>query len=713
MAVTQNNASSLSQQLEGTFVGTRDDLEVSRHVFFGEVSYVVRDPITFDGHNLSPTDYEIFTNLTDEKPLSEVCAALIERGVFDTNEKESFFQYVVELQKRNLLSLPVTDSDSLYQQFERKMQARSKGLLMKFLFLRIPLGCPDRFLNSTYHLAAGFFTRTFFTFWLIALAIAIGAIISRWSEFTSDLSSMLAVQNLPIMLAVMAGLKLWHELGHGYACRHFGVSIPNAGILLMMGTPLAFMDATGSWSLPRRRDRQIINLAGIYFELMISIVAATVWVLSDHTFVKSVAHFALLISSITTIAFNINPLMKYDGYFVLADLLGIPNLKSRSAFTVQRLAKYTFFRLPMPDRKSASLQAILIVYGIAAGLYRISLTIGIAALIAMQVWIAGLAIGLYYFLSSFGTMIKNLVSFLIWSEEIKDQRKLAMGYLLIILVVIPSGIISIPLPGSAHAQGVVEPEDFQVVHAEYGGFVQEISVQPGQIVAAGTTLTRMENLQESNRRQSKTAELNSLLVKYRRFIDNDRLEASKTQQQIKQTQFELNSFGDQTVFSEVVSPIDGIAIEAEPKLTVGQFIEPGGEICRIGGSGWKVKAVANDSSLAEIKPKAGQNVRCRFLTNANVQCKGKICSVSASGNNTVPYRALTHIAGGFIPVMGDSLEATEPFFELEIELDELPNEPFLKNGMVCEIRFENSQDSLGTYLYRSILRFYNQIRLSY
>ena len=713
MAVAQNGAAPLSERLGGTFVGTRDDLDVSRHVFFGETSYVIRDPITFDGHNLSPTDYEIFTNLSDDKPLSEVCDELIESGVFEANERESFFHYVVELQKRNLLSLPVTDSDSLFQQYERKMQARSKGLLMKLLFLKIPLGCPDRFLKSTYHLTSFFFTRAFFTAWLILLLIASGAIISRWSEFTSDLASLLAIQNLPIMLGVMAVLKLWHELGHGYACRHFGVSVPNAGILLMMGTPLAFMDATGSWSLPRRRDRQIINLAGIYFELMISIVAAAVWILSDNSSVKSVAHFALLISSVTTIAFNINPLMKYDGYFVLADLLGIPNLKSRSAFTVQQLFKYVFFGLPMPPSKSWLLQNVLIIYGIAAGLYRISLTFGIAVLIAMQVWLVGIAIGVYYLATSLGTMLRGLVSYLIWSEEITNQRRLAMGYLAILLIVVPAAVFSVPLPGSVQAQGVVESANLAVVHTEHGGFVSEIAFAPGQTVSVGKLITKMENIEKSNLRQVKKAELNSLLAKHRRYKGDDRLEVNKTEQQIKQVRFELSSLGQYSAINEVTAPIDGVVIEPESNLKLGQYIQPGGEVVRIGGDGWVVKAIANDSSLAEIRPKVGQRVHCRFLSNTNAESMGTIRSVSASGDKIVPFRALTHLAGGFIPVQGESLEATEPFFEMEIEIESTQVDPFLKNGMICEIRFDNSYDSLGTYLYRSVLRFYNQIRLSY
>ena len=713
MDVDRTNATSLSDQLRGTFVGTRDDLEVSRHVFFSEVSYVVRDPITFDGHNLSPTDYEIFTNLSDQVTLGEVCQALIDRGVFATNQTESFYQFVVELQKRNLLSLPVTDSDSLYQQFEQKKNARAKGLLMKLLFIRVPLGCPDRFLSSTYHLASIFFTRIFFICWMMGLVAALIAIGSHWSEFTSDLSSVLAVQNLPIMLLVMATLKLWHEMGHGYACRHFNVSVPSAGILFMLGTPLAFVDATGSWSLPRRLHRQIINLAGMYFELMISMVAAFVWVLADESLLKSVAHFALLISSVTTIAFNVNPLMKYDGYFVLADLLGIPNLKGRSAATVRSWAKCLFFKLPLPASDSKLLQAILLTYGIAAGIYRISLTIAIAILISMQIWIVGMMVGAYYALSSFGGMLKNLATYLIWSQEIKDRRKLAICYLALVCVVIPLGICALPVPGRIQARGIVQPADLAVVHSEYGGFVKRLVAQPGNKVSAGVELTQIENPQQSNQRKMKRARLDGLLVKYRRYHGQDLVRASQTKNEIENAKFELATMGESRALSTVMSPIDGVLIERVPKLNVGQFVQPGDEVFRVGGFNWVVKAVANQSSLANIRPKIGQQVNCRFLAEPSSEFAGTIRSVSASGNQVVPFKALTHLAGGFIPVRDESLEATEPFFELKIDLDSKYDPAFLKNGMVCEIRFGQSEATVGNYLYRALLRFYNQTKLSY
>ena len=710
MAVNAPGQPRLSEQLGNSYVGTRDDLEITRQIFFGEISYVVRDPVTFDGHNLSPTDYEVFTSLTKEKSLKEVCQTLIEQGVFEASEQESFYSYVVELQKRNLLNLPVTDSEMLFQQFQQKQQSRTKGLLMKLLFIKVPLGCPDRLLKSTYHLAAGFFTKRFFLLWCVGLIAAIAIIASHWQEFTSDLASALTIGNLPTMLAVMAALKLWHELGHGYACRHYGVSVPNAGILFMIGTPLAFMDATGSWSLHRRIQRQVINLAGMYFELMLTVVASVVWILADDSYVKSVAHFAILISSVTTIACNINPLMKYDGYFVLADALGIPNLKARGAYSARNLFKFLFFRIPMPSCDSKILRTILVSYGFFAGLYRITLTVGIAAVIATQVWLVGLAFGAFYVLSSLGTMFLQLIKYLVWSKEIQDQRVLANAYLVIVTIIIPATILAVPMPSHSHARGVIEHRELAVLHAPHDGFVSALSVSPGEHVKPGQAVATLENHDRFQQRQLKQAEFSGLLVKFRRFQNEDRLKASQTEKELERTRFELDHLRELDPNDKVESPIPGQLIARPDDLQVGQFVESGTEIARIGGSGRIVKAVINASSMATIRPKLGQHVRCRFHAESNVVFDGVVRSISASGTNVVPYEALTHLGGGFIPVKADTLEAAEPFFELEIELGELGKTSNLKQGLVCDIRFGESFETLGKHLQRALMRFHNQIR---
>lgn len=711
MAVNGPANGTLAGKLGESLVGSRDDLDISRHVFFGETSYVVRDPVTFEGHNFSPSDYEIFTNLRDDVPLNQVFESLVERKVISREEEEDFYRFVIELQKRGLLSLPVTDGESLYQQYEQRRKKLSKNLLMKVLFLKVPLGCPDRFLRSTYHWVRWVFTPAFFTIWLVSLILAMGLVISQWTQFTSELSSVLAIQNLPAILLVMSLLKLWHELGHGYACRHFGVSVPNAGLLFMIGTPLAFMDATGSWSLSKRSQRQIINLAGIYFEMMIAIVAAVVWVTVENPAIKSLAHFTLLVSSVTTIGFNINPLMKFDGYFVLADSLGIPNLKSRASVSVQAFFKRIFLGIRTASDDSMILKVILLVYGIASGIYKISLVFGISIMIAMQIWVIGILVGGYYFLTSLGAMSIKVGKYLVGSDEVKDRRALATLYLLVLFVGIPSAICFLPMPGRGQARGVVEHEIVHVVHLEEGGFLQAAPNVQGRYVQKGEPLATVENIDGHSKRMRRKAELANLETQFRRYHGFDKIQSQQVAKKIEQVKFELSFDRGKSQTVEIKAPEDGFIVSGLDTRSVGRYLEPGMELLKIGDGGWVVQAVANASSLANIQPQPGQAVYCRFDSNPQSIVKGTVGKVSVSGSRVVRHKALTHLAGGFIPVDPDSMEATEPFFEMTIHIDQQPEDLILKSGIACEIRFDQSNQTVGKQLYRSLLRLFNKINL--
>lgn len=701
--------SSLAQKLAKSHVGVRNDLEVSRHVFFGETSYIVRDPISFEGHNFSTADYEILISLTDEMPLGEILEKLKSRNLIQDHQAEDFYRFVIELQVRGLLSLPVTDGESLYLQYEAKQRRRAGNPLMKLMCFKIPLGCPDRLLKSTYHWFRPFFTQIFFIVWLIGLLAALLIVVSRWDAFVSDLSSLLALQNLPAILLVMSGLKLWHELGHGYACRHFGVAVPSAGLMFMFGTPLAYVDATGSWSLSLRRHRQVINLAGIYFEMMITIVATFVWAISNNPSIQSLAHFTILISSVTTIGFNFNPLMKYDGYYVLADSLGIPNLRGRAAFATTETFKHLLLGIRKPPHESLWLRTILVTYGIAAAVYKWMLVMAISIMLAMQVWLAGLLLGGFYLVNSLGTMLIQVVRYLLWSEELKTKRGLAMTYFSLLVIGVPSALLFCPLPGRSHARGVVESASINVVHVEDGGFLTASYVKPGQPVEAGDSLAQIENLNQEAQQKHQQAELSQLEMKYRAESLLDRDKANQIHQQVKQLQYDLQIRPTIEEVKLVKAPVSGRVLAAANHRRTGMYLEPGAELLRIGTEGWRIRAVANARSLADVKPEMGQTVHCRFHADPTQIYEATIQEVLPAGSRIVAHESLTHLAGGFIPVNPETMEATEPFFELVLHLSDPQPPSCLLNGAVCEIRFQREYEPLGRAVYRSLLSFINHL----
>jgi putative peptide zinc metalloprotease protein len=701
---------SLVERLAKCHVGVRNDLEVSRHVFLGEISYILRDPISFDGHNFSATDYEILISLVDDHSLGEIFEQLKLRNLLQQEQAEDFYRFVIELQARGLLSLPVTDGEKLYQQYELKRQRRAGNLLMKLLFFKIPLGCPDAFLKSTYLWFRPLFTQTFFAFWVIGLLAATVIAVSRWDTFASELSSQLALQNLPAMLLVLSGLKLWHELGHGYACRHYGIAVPNAGLMFMFGTPLAFVDATGSWSLSQRRHRQVINLAGIYFETMVAIAATFIWTVSTNTSVQSLAHFTILISSVTTIGFNCNPLLKYDGYFVLADSLGIPNLRGRAAFATTETFKRLLFGIRRPQSAPALLQMILVAYGISAAVYKWLLVMGISIMLAMQIWLAGLLVAGMYLVNSVGAVLTQVVRYLLWSEELKDKRGLATTYLVLLVIGGPVLLLSCPWPGRSQARGIAECSSIRVIHVADGGFLFAAHAKPGESIEAGELLAEIENIDQESQRQHKLAELDQLEMKYRSELLVDRDKANQMAQQVKHLRYDLDMHPTIDDVKLVRAPVSGQVLVSAADRNSGMYLAPGAELMRIGTQGWRIRAAISTRSLADLKPEVGQLVHCRFHADPTQTHEAVVREICPAGSRIVAHEALTHLAGGFIPVNPETMEATEPYFELVLHLTDT-RPACLINGAVCEIRFPRKYEPLGRIIYRSLLSFVNQLSL--
>jgi putative peptide zinc metalloprotease protein len=402
--------------------------------------------------------------------------------------------------------------------------------------------------------------------------------------------------------------------------------------------------------------------------------------------------------------------MKYDGYFVLADLLGIPNLRGRATVATAELSKRMFFGIRRPNEQSRWLRTILVSYGICAAIYKWFLVIAISTMLAMQIWIIGIMVGGYYFLSSVGTTILQTVKYLLWSEELKNKRPLAISYLALITVGLPALFWFCPVPSNSHARGVIESQSINVVHVENGGFLKTACVRPGQSVTAGQTIGQLENINRVAEVNRKRTELRNLKMKFRSLQLADRVRANQTAQEIRRLQFELELQPDANAIEQVKSPVSGQVLACSHANGTGNFIAAGDELLRIGTEGWIVRAVANSQSLASVKPEVGQIVHCRFHSDPSKAFAATIQSVSLAGSRVVRHEALTHLAGGFIPVDPETLEATEPFFELTVKLTDEPP-VFFRNGSICEIRFGRQYDPLGKLLYRSLLSFANQISI--
>jgi putative peptide zinc metalloprotease protein len=702
-------APTLAQRLGSARVDLRPDLQVFRHLFRGEPSYVVRDPASMQSHRFGPHEYQILVRISSEKSLAEIHADLVREGVLGDDDLDDFYRFVVSLHNLAFLNLPVSDDRALYRRHVARERARRRERLLGFLSLRIPVWNPDDFLDRTVRYVSWIFSRGAFIVWGLAVLAALGFAAQNWRELVSPVHSILAVANLPVLWIALIALKAIHELGHAYACKARGGGVPEMGIMLVLLTPLAYVDATSAWGFVRRRDRLAVSLAGMYVESIIAVAALAVWATTPSASVRIVAHDVLLLASVVTIALNANPLMRFDGYYVVSDLLEIPNLRARSEKAVRSVAKKFCFGIddPVPDT-SKRLVPFLVVFGVASVVYRVVLVVSVSLLVATKAFLLGIAFAVGYVGHQLWRAVRGLAAYLLHSSETATRRVRAVGIGAALLAGVPLVALFVPVPESVRAQGVVRREHERVVRAEQGGFLERVMATPGERIEPGTLLARLENplLEAKVSEAEADAEVAGLrAATYRaeasaRAVPESRI-AAASRATLEERRRELAAL-------EVRSDFAGTLVSAVSNTERGRFVKEGEPIATLAAGPFLLRVAMSEHEVASVGPKPGDPVRVRIAAAPWRTIEGEVVRIVPAGSRAIEHDALTQEAGGEIPVGADDRRAPTPYFELSVRLPESAGAE-VRDGMRGQALFVGKSEPLATSLLRRVLRAGNRI----
>jgi len=703
------NQPSLADRLKSVRVGLRQDLDVSRHVFRGEPAYVVRDAMTFQSHRLSPADYEIFISIDASRTLDETFNNLVERRVLARDAAEVFYQFVFMMHRLGFLNLPVSDDKMLFKRYQARQQARKRQRLLGFLFLQIPLVNPDAFLSRTIHCARWLYSMPFFIAWLVLAGCAGYIVTANWDELVQPIHGLLATRNLGLMWITLVLLKVLHEFGHAYACKHLGGHVPEMGAYLIAFTPCAYVDATASWGFPRKRDRVLVSLGGVYVETTIASLAVFVWAATGPSLLNSIAYNVIFLASVVTLLFNINPLMRYDGYYVASDLLEIPNLRQRSTQYVLGLIKRLLLGVKntsAPD--GLRMRAILLTFGVSATIYRTLVLVGIAAVIATKFVFIGLGLaGFFLFSTAFG-IAKRLFKYLWFAQETATVRYRAVALSAVVFLIIPGIIGFVPLPASVNAAASVTAECETVVRAAVPGFVDYVGVERGHTVQPGELLAGLTDLSADERVARARAAIEASAIRKRAYEFRDPAAARKEAEQARFCKVELDRALEQQADLRITAPVGGRIVAGIHPRDAGRFLRAGDSIASIISGRWQARAVLSSEEFSAAQPAVGQSVMFRVVGNAEILLTGTIARVHPAGSRQLDLPALTHLAGGDVVLDAQTGEATQPYFELVIDLDDPPADT-IQHGMTGVVRLSATPEPIARRVYRRIIRFSNRL----
>lgn len=361
----------------------REDLSLSRGPLSdGAPTWSVYDPARHRFIRLGWLDFEILSRWRLRSPDAILRSLGEETTLRATGDDVTRFAKFA--QTAGLLQ-PSSAADSQRMALEQAARRRSpvSWLIHNYLFLRIRLVDPDRFLIAAAPLVRGLFTKGGLVFVGLLGLFALYLISRDWETYTHSLVEQTTVQGLLEMGIALSFAKVFHELGHGFAARRFGCRVPSMGIAFLVLWPVLWTDTTDAWRLGDRRQRLMIDTAGMATEILIAAVASIAWAILPDGPARS-AVFVLSSSTwLLTLLVNLSPLMRFDGYYILSDLLDFPNLQERGFAYTRWFLRELMFRpaLAPPEELSPRMARIIVVYSIVSWVYRFFLFTGIAVLV--------------------------------------------------------------------------------------------------------------------------------------------------------------------------------------------------------------------------------------------------------------------------------------------------------------------------------------------
>ncbi len=564
----------------------RPGAQITRQYHRGERWYVVRDPAATQFMRLSDGAYHFIGLLDGKRTVSE--AWELAGGQMDdaAPTQPEVIQILSQLHGANLVEADISpDAQVLLRRHKSMQRQQWKQRAMNILFPRLPLpfdlnGLVTRWMPVMKVL----FSTGGMIAWLVVVIAAIATIAPDWQELGKQTSAALEVSNWGWLWLVFVFTKVIHEFGHAFACRRFGGEVHEMGIMLLVFIPTPYVDASSAWAFPSRWQRMFVGAAGMYTELFFAAIMAFVWKATGDPFWQQVAMNAMLVASVSTVLFNANPLLRYDGYYMLSDFLEIPNLQQKSREYGWGLVKRHVFRIKQQQPLPSLLQRFwLFNYWWASSFYRLFVGVMIILMVSARVPVLGDLMALGGIVTWCVVPVVTLFRYLTIEPELHRKRGRAWAFTLAVatLIIVVVGLIRIPVRVSS--QAIIGAEHRDVLKAGYDGIVKALGTVDGhplqdeQLVKQGDVLLVMENETLSSKIKQTQAKLQMAELRRQQAITTDQVQRLIEEEQIKALREQLDALREHEASLVIKAPFAGRLIAPNLHTLPGQFLERGKE----------------------------------------------------------------------------------------------------------------------------------------
>lgn len=689
----------------------RSHAQFQRHHYRGQLWYVLDDRASGRHHRFTPAAYHFIARLDGTQKVQDAWDVTTSRLGDDAPTQDEAIQLMGQLHAADMLQCDVPpDTEELFNRHQREQRQKWKKRLMNPLAVRIPLLDPDGFLETWLPFVRPFFGWFGFLLWATIVTSGVVLATTHWTELAAHASTQaLSPMNLLLLVVVYPVVKGLHELGHGFATKVWGGEVHEMGIMFLVFMPVPYVDATASASFPEKRRRISVSAAGMMVELGLAAFAMFLWLQVEPGIVRDIALNVMLIGGISTLLFNGNPLLRFDGYYMFADAIDIPNLGSRSNKYIAYLAKRFLCgvrNLQSPANAPGEARWFFF-YGVSAFIYRQIIMVAIITLIALKAFALAVVIGGWAIFQQLVMPTGKAVAYLFVNPAVRRTRIRAVFVVASLLVAVIGGLFLAPAPHWTRAEGVLWLPEQAHLRAGTDGFISRILVEAESRVRRGDPVVVLEDPLLDAELKVLAAQRKELKVKFEATQYEDQIKAQKIEDELKTVEAKLARTRERVDDLVVRSQSDGILVIPQVQDLPGRFVRHGEPIAYVVDFNQITARVVVPQGDVGLVRRNTRSVELRLADDVGSALPAEILREVPAASDRLPSAALGSIGGGEFQVDPQDEQGTrtlDPIFQFDLSL---PPETEIGNaGGRVYVRFDHGTEPLASQWYRSVRQLF-------
>lgn len=700
----------------------RPQVRVQRQAARGERWHLLSDAATGRQHRLNDSAYQFIGRCDGQRTVHDIWNALLEARPDDAPTQDEVLELLGRLDELDLLqSDRGADAAVLLRRRDEKRRQRRHSLLNPLSF-RLPLGNPAPWLETLDPLGRLLFNPVTLWLWCAGLLLAAVGAATEWPALRAHAAQRLGSPGfLVLMWGLYPLLKALHELGHALAVRRWGGEVTEAGIALILLTPAPYVDASAATAFAHRRERAVVSAAGLCVELALAALALPLWLATQPGLVRDAALAVMLIGSVSTLLVNGNPLMRFDGYHLFCDLLGLPNLAGRSQAWWSRQLGRRLLGVSLPDPPcAAGERKWLIGYAPLAWVWRIGL------MLTLVRWLGATWIGLALLALAWAAVALLWLPLRRWAGQAAlaaapgaqlARVRLRLGLLGLAALLL---LFVVPLPQRTLAPAVVWLPEQAQLRTDVEGFVAELPIAAGRPVQPGDVLLRLENAPLRAARDQLAARLEGLQTELYQQLLRDPGAARNLQLELDHTREELARAEERIQRLTVRAQVAGRLVMPRQSDLPGRWQRPGEVLGYVlAADSLRLRAAVAEEDAHLVRQQL-RNVEAWPADAADGALPGRVVGHTPAATRELPSAALGEGGGGPIAVssqhdpaaaanrataLGEGRLALQPVFLFDVMVPDLP---VLRVGSRAWVRFDHGSAPLAQQLYRRAAQLFLQ-----